>query len=391
MKKTRKELDQVVEGWLREHKEKRAENDVNSDEDFMGVMLSILHDAEKHDFDIINKATSIALILAAEDITSITLMWALSLLLYNSAGTWLIFNLQKIHRDPLVWENSLNFPHEIFMTTHRNIDVRGQNFELVPFGSGKRMCPGISFALQVLELMLGNLLHWFEFGTPSNGPVNMSKAASLSSPKATLLEGWLREHKQKRVENKANGAEDFMGVMLSILSDDEEHHEDKINKSTCLVRASLNHFGVEDTKSITLTWTLSLLLINRDKLSKVQQELDVHVGKDILLVTELDTKNLVYLQSIIKETLCLYPPIPLPLIHEAIEDCMVNGYHVSTGDRILNLFHGRRMCPRVSFALQILSFTLANVLHWFEFKTPSNKAVDMRKALGISSSKATSL
>ncbi|MBA0567587.1 hypothetical protein Golob_005138, partial [Gossypium lobatum] len=189
-----------------------------------------------------------------------------------------------------------------------------------------------------------------------------------------------------------------MGVMLSILSDDEEHHADKINKATCLVRASLNHFGVEDTKSITLAWTLSLLLINRDKLSKVQQELDVHVGKDILLVTELDTKNLVYLQSIIKETLCLYPPIPLPLIHEAIEDCMVNGYHVSTdidirgqNFELVPFGSGRRMCPRVSFALQILSFTLANVLHWFEFKTPSNKAVDMRKALGISSSKATSL
>ncbi|MBA0777069.1 hypothetical protein Gotri_005132, partial [Gossypium trilobum] len=212
-----------------------------------------------------------------------------------------------------------------------------------------------------------------------------------------------------------------MGVMLSILSGEEEHHADTINKATCL-----------DTTSITLTWTLSLLLSNRDKLSKVQQELDVHVGKDRLLVIELDTKNLVYLQSIIKETLCLYPPVPLPLIHEAIEDCTVNGYHVSTGTWLIMNLHkihhdpliwtnpfkfqlerfmnthkdidirgqnfelvpfgsGRRMCPGVSFALQILSFTLANVLHWFEFKTPSNKAVDMRKALGILSSKATSL
>ncbi|KAG8492042.1 hypothetical protein CXB51_015680 [Gossypium anomalum] len=121
--------------------------------------------------------------------------------------------------------------------------------------------------------------------------------------------------------------------------------------------------AAEDTTSIILTWVLSLLLNNHDKLSKVQQELDVYIGKDRLFVTESDTKNLVYLQSIIKETLRLYPPAPLSVIHEAIEDCIVNGYHL----------------------------TLANVLHWFEFETPSGIAVDMREGLGITSSKATPL
>ncbi|MBA0869411.1 hypothetical protein Goshw_027797 [Gossypium schwendimanii] len=219
-----------------------------------------------------------------------------------------------------------------------------------------------------------------------------------------------------------------MGVMLSILSDVEEHHADTINKATCLGLV----LAAEDTTSITLTWVLSLLLNNRDKLSKVQQELNVHVGKDKLLVTESDTKNLVYLQSIIKETLRLYPPAPLSVIHEAMEDCTVNGYHVSAGTwLIMNLYKihhdpliwanpfefqperfmtthkdidvrgqnfelvpfgsGRRMCPGVSFALQVLHFTLANVLHWFEFETPSNEAVDMSEALGITSSKATPL
>ncbi|MFQ6651443.1 hypothetical protein Gotur_023774 [Gossypium turneri] len=54
-----------------------------------------------------------------------------------------------------------------------------------------------------------------------------------------VLQGWLREHKQKRAENKANGEEDFMGVMLSMLSEAEEHHADTINKINCLVRAYL--------------------------------------------------------------------------------------------------------------------------------------------------------
>ncbi|KAG4193804.1 hypothetical protein ERO13_A06G014700v2 [Gossypium hirsutum] len=243
-----------------------------------------------------------------------------------------------------------------------------------------------------------------------------------------VVEGWLREHKQKRAENKANGEEDFMGVMLSILSDGEEHHADTINKATCLGLV----LAAEDSTATTLTWALSLLLNNRDKLSKVQQELDVHIGNDRLLVTESDIKNLVYLQSIIKETLHLYPPAPLSVIHEAIEDCTVNGYHVSTGTWLIMNLHkihhdpliwanpfefqperfmtthkdidvrgqnfelvpfgsGRRMCPGVSFALQVLQLTLANMLHWFDFETPSNEPIDMREAFGITISKATPL
>ena len=140
-----------------------------------------------------------------------------------------------------------------------------------------------------------------------------------------------------------------------------------------------------------MTWALSLLLNNRDALKKVQEELDIQVGNR-LLVTESDTKNLVYLQSIVKETLRLYPAAPLSVIHEAIEDCTVNGYHVSAGTwlifnlqkihrdphvwsnpsefrpkrfltthkdidvrgkkfQLIPFGSGRRMCLRVSFAL----------------------------------------
>lgn len=74
------------------------------------------------------------------------------------------------------------------MTIHKHIDVKGQNFNLIPFGCGRRMCLGISFALQVMELTVGNLLHWFEFETPSNDPIDMSEVVGLTSPKATPLE-----------------------------------------------------------------------------------------------------------------------------------------------------------------------------------------------------------
>lgn len=46
---------------------------------------------------------------------------------------------------------------------HRDIDVRGQNFELIPFGSGRRGCPGISMGLEVAALGLANLFHCFDW------------------------------------------------------------------------------------------------------------------------------------------------------------------------------------------------------------------------------------
>ncbi|KAK9030611.1 hypothetical protein V6N11_032033 [Hibiscus sabdariffa] len=265
-------------------------------------------------------------------------------------------------------------------------------------------------------------LRWLDIGGDEK---SMRKIAKESD---RVMEGWLREHKQKRVEDEANSKKDFMGIMLSLLRDAEEHDADTINKATSLVLI----LGGEDTTSITMTWALSLLLNNLEVLNKLQQELDTHVGKDKLFVTESDTKNLVFLQSTIKETLRLYPAVPLSVIHEAIEDCTVNGYHVSAGtwlivnlrkiqrdprvwenpsefrpERFMTTHNdvdvrgqnfelipfgsGRRMCPGVSLALQVLQLTLANLLHWFEFKIPSGEAIDMREAPGITIVKAAPL
>ncbi|KAK8619022.1 hypothetical protein V6N13_132991 [Hibiscus sabdariffa] len=93
-----------------------------------------------------------------------------------------------------------------------------------------------------------------------------------------VAEGWLREHKHKRAEDEAKSEGDFMGVMLSLLRDAEEHDADTINKATCLALI----IAGEDTTSITLSWALSLLLNNRDVLNRIQQELNIHVGRDKL-------------------------------------------------------------------------------------------------------------
>ncbi|XP_022133138.1 cytochrome P450 CYP82D47-like [Momordica charantia] len=80
-------------------------------------------------------------------------------------GTRLFINQWKIHRDGRVWGEPLEFKPERFLTTHRDFDVNGQQFELIPFGGGRRACPGLSFGLQMVQLILGALLHAFDISS----------------------------------------------------------------------------------------------------------------------------------------------------------------------------------------------------------------------------------
>ncbi|KDP38424.1 hypothetical protein JCGZ_04349 [Jatropha curcas] len=104
------------------------------------------------------------------------------------AGTRLLVNVWKIQRDPKLWTNPLSFQPERFLTSHVNVDVRGQNFELLPFGSGRRACPGTSFALHALHFTLARLLHSFDLATPMDQPVDMTEGTGITLPKANPVE-----------------------------------------------------------------------------------------------------------------------------------------------------------------------------------------------------------
>ncbi|KAF2284548.1 hypothetical protein GH714_026386 [Hevea brasiliensis] len=103
-------------------------------------------------------------------------------------GTRFLTNLWKLHRDASVWPNPEEFKPDRFLTTHTHVDLLGQNFELVPFGSGRRSCPGLNFALQVVQLGMARLLQGFNFTTPNNEPVDMTESLTLSLCKETPLE-----------------------------------------------------------------------------------------------------------------------------------------------------------------------------------------------------------
>ncbi|XP_042040399.1 cytochrome P450 71A6-like [Salvia splendens] len=82
-----------------------------------------------------------------------------------ASGTRVMINVWAISQDPSMWEKPEEFLPERFLET--SIDFRGMHFELIPFGAGRRGCPGVTFAMAVDELALAKLVHKFDFGLPN--------------------------------------------------------------------------------------------------------------------------------------------------------------------------------------------------------------------------------
>ncbi|XP_065874507.1 cytochrome P450 736A117-like [Euphorbia lathyris] len=78
-----------------------------------------------------------------------------------AAGTQVFINVYAIGRDHALWDRPEEFLPERFMNS--DIDLKGQNFELIPFGSGRRICPGVQFAMSTVELVLAKLMHKFDW------------------------------------------------------------------------------------------------------------------------------------------------------------------------------------------------------------------------------------
>ncbi|CAN6584431.1 unnamed protein product [Malus baccata var. baccata] len=84
---------------------------------------------------------------------------------YNiKANTLVIVNAWQIGRDPKSYNNPEEYEPERFLSS--DIDYKGNDLELIPFGAGRRGCPGTQFAVAVEEITLANLVHKFDWALP---------------------------------------------------------------------------------------------------------------------------------------------------------------------------------------------------------------------------------
>ncbi|CAL5431209.1 unnamed protein product [Camellia sinensis] len=107
---------------------------------------------------------------------------------YIPRNTRFFVNVWAIGRDPDVWENSLEFnPDRFLIEKNAKIDPWGNDFELIPFGAGRRMCAGIRMGISAVEYILGTLVHSFDWRLPDGIELNMDEAFGLVLQKAVPL------------------------------------------------------------------------------------------------------------------------------------------------------------------------------------------------------------
>nr|GEY62881.1 probable (S)-N-methylcoclaurine 3'-hydroxylase isozyme 2 [Tanacetum cinerariifolium] len=78
----------------------------------------------------------------------------------------ILVNVWAIHRDPNIWDDPLSFKPERFIGL--NLSYKGNDFRYLPFGSGRRMCPGERMASKVILLTVASLIVNFDWFIPHN-------------------------------------------------------------------------------------------------------------------------------------------------------------------------------------------------------------------------------
>ncbi|KAL0455720.1 UNVERIFIED_CONTAM: cytochrome [Sesamum latifolium] len=74
-------------------------------------------------------------------------------------------NVWAVARDPKVWKNPSEFRPERFL--EEDVDMKGHDFRLLPFGAGRRVCPGAQLGINLVTSMIGHLLHHFNWAPPN--------------------------------------------------------------------------------------------------------------------------------------------------------------------------------------------------------------------------------
>ncbi|XP_027174392.1 cytochrome P450 81D1-like [Coffea eugenioides] len=112
--------------------------------------------------------------------------------------TILLVNAWTVHRDPNVWDNPTSFKPERF----KGLQV--QPSKLIPFGMGRRSCPGSGLAQRVVGLVLGSLIQSFDWKRIGEEEIDLAEGIGVPMPKAKPLEKAC--FRNKKIEKGVLGA-----------------------------------------------------------------------------------------------------------------------------------------------------------------------------------------
>ncbi|KAJ0547407.1 putative flavone synthase I [Helianthus annuus] len=105
-------------------------------------------------------------------------------------GSILFVNIWSIGRNSKYWESPLEFNPDRFLeggALKGSLDIKGHNFTLLPFGTGRRSCPGINMAMRQLPVVIATLVQCFEWNVKEKRRLNVDERGGLTAPRATDL------------------------------------------------------------------------------------------------------------------------------------------------------------------------------------------------------------
>ncbi|KAK9131406.1 hypothetical protein Sjap_011893 [Stephania japonica] len=156
-----------------------------------------------------------------------------------SPKTRVMVNVWAIGRNPEYWDNPDMFFPERFEGS--SIDYKGQHFELLPFGAGRRICPAMTMGILHVELALANLLYCFDWKLPSGmqiEDIDMEEGTGISLHKKSPL--------LLALDAYAHEVEKLKEQVRNIIKETELEPSSQLNLVDALQRLGVSyHFEME--------------------------------------------------------------------------------------------------------------------------------------------------
>ncbi|AES98823.1 putative premnaspirodiene oxygenase [Medicago truncatula] len=248
-----------------------------------------------------------------------------------------------------------------------------------------------------------------------------TKVEKLHKEIDMILQDIIVDH--KNIHKEESKDEDLVDTLLKIQQENDHSHNPLTDNNMKAIILDMFGAGTE-TSSGAVLWGISEMVKNPKIMEKAQAEVRKVFDKKGY-VDETELHQLIYLKSIIRETLRLHPSVPLLVPRESRERCQINGYEIPAKTRVaINVWAigrderywaeaesfkperflnstidfkgtnfeyipfgaGRRMCPGMAFGLSNIELPLAQLLYHFDWKLPNgmkNEELDMTESFGM--------